>query len=367
MSVRGFGATASTLISDKNGRKLFLLALGAAAAVRLLVILFVPPGTDVFYYDRQAVEVLLSLQSPYLHHFTDIPASLATPGAENTFAYLPFTTLYLLPFYFTGDIRVGFIVADILIGVILYALGGGRNGTSLFYWFVPFTVIFSTIYLNNSLISLLFISIFVIFENSERRFLGALSFGIALSAIQFAWLLLPFVLYYYLRARRWKEPTIAVLVALALILPFFVAAPADFYNDVINFQFTRLTLDLFTRTGPLGYNLNLSLNGFLTTFAMLTLPQAVRLLICVALLPVFLFRMQNLERLLLRATGYTLLALFVLPNDFFWAYTELPFLLFLGYASLVWHRRSWTAGSPNEAVHAALTSLQVKPPLQIKT
>ncbi len=331
------------------------------------MIIFVPSGTDVFYYDRQAVEVLLSLQNPYGHHFTGIPASLDTPGAANTFAYLPFTALYLVPFYFTGDIRVGFIVADILIGVVLYSLSGGRNGTLLLYWFVPFTVVFSTIYLNNSLISLLFISLFVIFEHSERRFLGALSFGIALSAVQFAWLLLPFVLYYYLRAWRWKESAIAVLVALALILPFFVAGPAEFYSDVINFQFTRLTIDLITRTGPLGYNINPSLNGFLITFSRVTLPQTVRLLISAALLPVFLFRVQNLEGLLIRTTGYTLLVLFILPNDFFWAYTELPSLLFLGYASLVWHRRSTAAGSRKKGAHVPPTSPRVKPPLQIKT
>lgn len=367
MSVRGFGSTASTLLSDKKGRKLLLLALGTAAALRLVVILFVPPGTDVFYYDRQAVEVLLSLQSPYGHHFTGVPASLATPGAENTFAYLPFTALYLVPFYFTGDVRVGFVVADILIGVILYAIGGGRNGTSFLYWFVPFTVIFSTIYLNNSLISLLFISLFVISEHSKRAFLGALSFGIALSAIQLAWLLLPFVLYYYLSAWRWKESTIAVLVALALILPFFVFGPADFYNNVINFQFTRPTMDLITKTGPLGININLTLNGFLTTFARLTLPQTVRLLISSALLPLFVFRTQNLERLLIRTAGYTLVVLFILPNDFFWAYTELPFLLFLGYLSLVWYRRSWTGGSSRKVSRVAPTSLQVKPQLQIKT
>jgi uncharacterized membrane protein len=300
----------------------------------------VPPGTDVFYFDRQAVEFIVNLQNPYGHHFTEIPSALETPGAESVFPYLPFTALYLVPFYFTGDIRVGFIAADVLIGVVLYRLSSEAKTTSLIYWFIPFTVIFSTVYVNNSLISLPFIALFVLLEKLGRRFLGALSFGLALSATQFAWLLLPFILYNYLRDWRWKESALAVLVALVVILPFFIAGPANFYNDIIAFQFTRQTLSLVTTAGPLGYNVNLSLNGLLLTFLNFTLPGAVRLLLSAALLPLFALRAKNLERFLIHTSGYLFLAVFILPNDFFWAYTELPFFLFLAYLSLFQGKRS---------------------------
>ncbi len=360
-------SSGSTAFRDTNGRKLFLLALGIAAAVRLLVALFLRPGTDVFYYDQEAIAVLLSLHSPYGHHFSGIPVPLGTVGAENTFAYLPLTVLFLVPFYLMGDIRIGFMVADIAIGITIYALGRGGVRPLLIYWFVPFTVIFSTVYLNNSLIALLFISLFVKLEQSERRSLGAISFGFALSAIQFAWLLFPFVLCYYLRTWRWKESVISTLLALAIIAPFALFGPADFYNNVIGFQFARPTLDLFANVGPLGYNVNPTLNGFLTTLAGVTLPASVRLFASGALLPFFLWRMRDLKGFLIRATGYVLLVMFILPNDFFWSYAELPFVLFLIYASWVWEGRSSTSGWPQETPGGAPTSLQVKPRLQINT
>ena len=79
-----------------------------AVAARLVLILLVPPTTDVYYYDAQAAEALIAGSSPYAHTFTGIPPRLVTPGAANVFAYLPFTALYLVPFRLLGDVRFGF-------------------------------------------------------------------------------------------------------------------------------------------------------------------------------------------------------------------------------------------------------------------
>jgi hypothetical protein len=306
-----------------------------AIAARLLLIALLSPGSDVFYYDQQAAQTLLAGANPYTHTFTGIPSSLATPGAERVFAYLPFTAIYLIPFYLLGDIRFGFLVADAIIGFSLYSLGGRWSSlSSLVFLLMPFTLIFSTFYLNNSLISMAFLSLFFLFEKRGNRVGTATALGVSLASIQLAWLLFPFLAYYLVRSGRAKDLALSILVPAAIILPFAIWSFSDFFSSTIAFEFGRPTLNLVTATGPLGLTLNLSLNGFLQTFTNSTLPSLARVGTMVILLPVLLLRTRNLHQVLFNGGLFTVISVFVLPNNFFWAYTELPFLLFLALFSL---------------------------------
>ncbi len=260
---------------------------------------------------------------------------MATPGGERVFAYLPFTALYLIPFYLLGDVRLGFLAADAVIGFSIYKLGGRWSTlSSLVFLLMPFTIIFSTLYVNNSLVSMAFLSLFLLFEKLGNRLSAAIALGVSLASIQLAWLLFPFLAYYMFRDRRVRDLAVSVIVPVAIMLPFAIWSFSDFISDIILFQFARPTLNFITTTGPLGYSINPSLNGFLLLFTNSTLPFFVRLGAMVILLPVFLMRARSLSDILLRGGLFTLISVFVLPNNFFWAYAELPFLVFLALFSV---------------------------------
>jgi hypothetical protein len=316
----------------------FITGFAVSIVARALILAFFGPASDVFYYDKQAAQTLLAGANPYTHTFTAIPSALETPGAERVFAYLPFTAIYQIPFYLLGDIRLGFLVANAIIGLSLYMLGGKRSTlASLIFLLNPVTMIFSTIYLDNSLVSIAFLALFLAFDRWGNRFSAGVALGLSLASIQLAWILFPFLAYYLVRRGQTKVLAVSLLVFAAVLLPFAVWSFPDFISDTIFFQFSRPTLGVVTQTGPLGYSLNLSLNGFLQTLANFTLPSFVRVGAIAILLPFLMRRSKTLNDVLLRGGIFTLISIFVLPNNFFWVYTELPFVVFLAYISINSH------------------------------
>ncbi len=320
-----------------------------AVVARLVLILLVSPTTDVYYYDTQAAEALLAGSSPYAHTYTGIPPRLVTPGAASVFAYLPFTALYLVPFRVLGDVRLGFVLADLLIALTLY-LSTEKRGTTIaeVYLFTPFVVVFSTIYINNAVVSMLFLALFFYFERNSRRHLPPVCLGLSLASIQFVWLILPVILYYQSRERKFKEIIIELATASLVILPFALLDFNSFLYETVTFQFSRPVLGVTTITGPidlslgslLNINLNLSLNGFLLTLSGFTLPLWSRAGALAVLLPFVLKRVKDLSSMAYASGVFLLATLFVLPSDFFLPYIELPFFIFLTFL---------TSGSPRES------------------
>ncbi|MBI3841528.1 MAG: hypothetical protein HY297_06240 [Thaumarchaeota archaeon] len=312
-----------------------IVVLSVGAALRSLVMLVVKPLTDVYYYDTEAARALVQGVNPYGHFYGGLPLGiLTTPGAANVFTYLPFTAMFFVPFYLAGDVRLGLILADIIIGACFVWAGLRRSLlASSVYLFFPFTILLSTVFLNNTVVSMLFIALFFALERRGRGLLGATCFGIALATVQFSWFVFPFVAYYYLRGRRWKEPLLIVGVAALIIAPYFVANPSAFVFDTLMFQFVRPTVAVVSYFGPLGYYVNLALNAILLSVVHASLPLYARVGLVGAILPVFLYKMKGSQRLALYSGLYLLLSVFVLSNDFFISYTELPFLLLLFYAT----------------------------------
>jgi hypothetical protein len=323
------------LSSSLSRSAVYLLAALALALVgRLLLSLFLGPATDVYYFDTEAVRVLLLGQNPYTHTFTSAPAQLMTPGGGSGFAYLPFTFAYLVPFYLLGDVRVGFVLADLVIGAAIARMSGPRSlPCALVYLFAPFTLLFSTVYLNDSLVAMCFIGPSFLAETKGRHRLSSVSYGLALASNQLAWLLLPFILLYHIRKRQVRYAFVSLAVAAAAIVPFFLASPTAFVQDILSFQFARSVLPLVGVNGPLGLNLNPSLAG--TTFSLLgfVVPTYLRIALDGVILGALLLRQKRPETMLLPAAVFVLASVFLLPNDFFWAYAELPFMLFLLWLS----------------------------------
>ena len=311
-----------------------------AVAARLVFILLVSPTTDVYYYDTQAAEALLSGTSPYAHTFTGIPARLLTPGATNVFSYLPFTALYLVPFRLLGDVRIGFVIADLLIALTLYLSAEGRRMTIAgVYLFAPFVVVFSTIYINNAIVSMLFLALFFYFERKGGRLLAPFCLGLSLASIQFAWLILPVILYYQSKEKKFRDIVIELATVVLVMLPFAILDFNSFFYETISFQFSRPVLGVITITGPIGLslgallniNLNLSLNGFLLTLAGFTLPLWSRVVALAVFLPFVLKRVKDLSSMAYASGVFLLVTLFVLPSNFFLPYIELPFFIFLAF------------------------------------
>jgi hypothetical protein len=179
---------------------------------------------------------------------------------------------------------------------------------------------------------MLFIAGWLVLEKSGRGVPGAACLGLALASSQFSFLILPFALFYYLRVGRWKEPLVAGLLAALVVAPFFAAGPAAFVSETITFQFERDTAALIAAGGPTGFVLNPSLNAMLISGFGVSAPVYLKVLI-EAILALPLLRVRGLRSLVRNSFLFTLASVFILPNDFFWAYLELPFMLLLFWVS----------------------------------
>jgi len=340
-------------VSGRKGWLVVLLLLLLALVPRLVLMVLLPPGSDVYYVDSEAARVMASGQNPYDHTFatippalatpgaahvfaylpfTAIPPALATPGATHIFAYLPFTVIYLVPFYLMGDIRFGLVVADMLIGYCIYSIGGGRRSAvaSILFLFAPFSILLSTVYVSNLLIGVLFVSLFFVLEKRSRSRAGAVALGIALATSLLIWLVFPFVAYRYVRTGRWVLALLAASIAGIIVLPFVVATgPSNFVYEALTFQFTRPTLPLVSYIEPLGYNVNLALSAITLSLSHFALPGVLRVALVLLALPLCMKRATDHAGMMLQASLFASAAIFVLPNNLFWAYAELPVVTFL--------------------------------------
>jgi hypothetical protein len=327
--------TTDESVAHGSGRRRWfiplLLLLSLAVVPRVVLMILLPPGSDVYYVDSEAALALSTGQNPYDHTFTTIPLALATPGAAHIFAYLPFTVIYLVPFYLMGDVRFGLVVADVLIGYCIYSIGGRwRTVASAVFLFAPFSILLSTVYVNNLLIGALFVSLFFVLEKRSGGRAGAFSLGIALATSLLIWLVFPFVAYRYIRTGRWVLALLAASVAGIIMLPFVAATgPSTFVYQILTFQFTRPTLPLVSYIEPIGYNINPALSAITLSLFHFALPGVLRVALVLLALPLCMKRATDQAAMMLQASLFATVAIFVLPNNLFWAYAELPIVTFL--------------------------------------
>src|SRR5438093_318610 len=148
---------------------------------------------------------------------------------------------------------------------------------------------------------MLFLALFFYFERKGGRLRAPVCLGLSLASNQVPWLILPVILYYQSRERRFKDITIELAAAFLVMLPFALLDFNSFFYETITFQFSRPVLEVITITGPidlslgalLNINLNLSLNGFLLTLSGFTLPLWSRAGAIAVLLPFLRLRSQS--------------------------------------------------------------------------
>jgi hypothetical protein len=309
------------------------IMLAAAAVIRALVAIGIPPGSDVYYFLTEGARTLLSGGNPYQHTYTSIPSNLITPGAHQVFAYLPATLLYLAPFLLAGDVRLGVITADLIIGACLYLYGGRWHLAAAFiYFFLPFVILFSTVFLNATVIAMAFIAAFFVLESRGRGALGAVSFGVALATVQFSLLVVPCLLVYYVRRGRWVEPLIMIATALLITAPFLLLSPRPLVQETIFFQFGRSPAPLLASGGLIGLTLNPSLSAMALAAFGVRVPLYVKAVAELAVIAVFA-RVTDTSSLARNSAFLVIVSVIILPDDFFWSYLELPFMFLLFWLS----------------------------------
>ena len=326
----------------------FILVLAAALAIRLFL-LAVPgaPKTDVFYYDTQAVSDLLRGANPYGHIYV-VPPTVATPGAARVFAYLPGVFAFLVPAGAAMDIRVGLILADVVAAISLYAIRGKYSvWSAAIFLLLPPTILFSTWFPDNSMPAIAFLAVAIAVESRGKRWASAALWGLAAASSQLVWLVFPLYLYRSYKLNRLRDAAVSGLVAVATVVPFLLWAPGTFFYDTTLFQFEREALSLVT-PGPFGINLNLSIQGIASTLGF-SVPLVVRAGVVVLVLAVAMRYVKgSLGSLLLASTLFLTVTLFVLPEDLYLAYFELPLFMLLAWFAL----RGERAAAPREAPEA---------------
>ncbi len=311
--------------------------LAVALAIRVYLVLVSPPGSDVYYYDTQAAQLILQGVNPYGHQFTGIPPALATPGAQDVFAYLPFTALFVVPFYLLGNIKFATVAADLIIGICLFQFS--RK------WSLPLAALFLlvplTYYTNNATLGTAFVAASLALESRGRRLLSSVALGVALATSLFVWLAFPFFAWWYAKRDESKGLLVALGTFAAITVPFVAAGPSDFLYDVLFFQLGRPAPGLLSSGWTVGFNLNPSLSGLMVSIVGQPAPLYLRAGLSVVALVVLLFARprddhyagrseSELESsMLLRSALFVAVAVFVIPTVFFFAYAEFPIVLFL--------------------------------------
>jgi uncharacterized membrane protein len=305
--------------------------IGAAVAVRLAMVIFLRPLVDVYYYDAQAVSYLVSGVDPYGQAYGGIPAWLATPGAQNVYAYLPGVVLFLAPFGAVSDVRLGLVAADVVVSACILGLGGGRSRrAALAFMLAPWSFLFSTSYPDNTLVAMVFLGLYLLAETRNRGRPASVLLGVSVASSQFVWLVLPFFFVLRARGRRLAEAGLSVLTAALVIVPFAAWNYSAFVYDTLAFQFVRPVQSLVTQEA-FGLNFNPTLSGIVWTASGLAVPLLLKAAIAAAALCYLLLKTRDTSGLLLNSSLFLLLSVFVLPDDFSWWYLELPFVTLLAW------------------------------------
>jgi hypothetical protein len=193
---------------------------------------------DVYYADTQAAQLILGLKNPYVHTYIIHEYTL------DVFAYLPFVPIYYAIFVPFGDIRYGSIFADILIMLSVYLMAKATHWGIRVYAPLAFAVFPASIWLTsvastNIMVGSAFFLLSIAVLERGKFIPAAVFLGLGVAASQLTIIALPLVGVYFWKNRKFSSFTLALLVPVAIALPFFLASPSRFIDQVVLFQFER--------------------------------------------------------------------------------------------------------------------------------
>jgi hypothetical protein len=129
----------------------------------------------------------------------------------------------------------------------------------------------------------------------------------------------------------------------AISLPFLAADSSSFLHDVLFFQLDRLAPPLVTEGGAFGLTLNPSLSGLMVTLIGHPAPLYLSGTAALVVMALLLYwrnprakiatgqptESELTSSMVLRSSLCVAISVFVIPSVFFFAYLELPIVLFL--------------------------------------
>jgi hypothetical protein len=296
-------------------RKLIVVVL-IGIFIRVLPIVFPVLNplklADIYYADTESAKAVLGLQNPYTYAYS------TDAGPPNVYAYLPAVPFFFAPFQLLfGDVRYGSVFADSVTAFCCYAVARAINPRLAIYSalaaaLLPTSVVLTSIIGNNVMVGTMFLALAVAFLFKDKYFWFGFFFGIGLATNQLLVLALPFLAFYLYERHRLDALLISVILALAVILPFYIAAPQRFFYDTVSFQFQR----------------QLQPNGFLGLYSIvrmqtgISIPSWARILtVAVIGSIIFAYRRPFSKIAVLGETGiFMAVSAFVLPVNGFWSY-----------------------------------------------
>ena len=221
-----------TIVPGLRRYRLYLAgALLIAAHAVIVLRIPVPPHQDVWRFLNFGVDALFKGQNPYTDY-------LGPDGQAIRLTYPPAVILLLAPFrVLLGDIRWGYIACEAILVVLLPRLVR-RAGGSLARWqealiLIPLVLPRSAqaffVFSNQDWVLLTLAAGALVLAFDSRSFWSGLLVGLGIASKQY---FVVFPVLYLLPTLRRRAVVIAVVVALAIILPFVAWGPGAFVDHV---------------------------------------------------------------------------------------------------------------------------------------
>jgi len=200
-------------------------AVGAATGIVTIVV--VPdPHIDVWYLLQQSSDGLRHGQDMYRQHW------MHSHGLQAIYPYLPVTTVVLAPFrWLASDVRAGLLLASLLTSWQLRRMAPlAPAGLALLVLIHPhWAFLIDQSWTEPLLLALLTAAVWAVAR--DRPGLALLALAVALACKQHVVLLLP--LFALWPRFGWRRALGAGGLALLLVLPWIVWAPAQFWHDAV--------------------------------------------------------------------------------------------------------------------------------------
>ena len=206
------------------------LALGLAALTGVVTVVVVDdPDIDVWYLLQQSSDGLARGQDMYQQHWA------RSDGLRDVYPYLPGTTLLLAPSRWAlGDVRYALLLAGLLAVVVGFRLAGRYGGVAAP---VPLLLVMQPkwpILVGQSWtepLLLLALGTALVALREGRGWLAVVALAVALAAKQHVVLLVP--LFALWPGVGWRRAAGSCALAGAVVLPWVVWAPGDFWRDAV--------------------------------------------------------------------------------------------------------------------------------------
>jgi hypothetical protein len=224
-------AVAAALLAPARWRQsLWRVSIVLAAATGITTIVFVDnPNIDVWQLLQQSSSGLLHGDDMYRQHWAH------STGLQEVYPYLPASTLVLAPFrWLSGDVRFGLLAAT-LLAVVLVARRRGSDAApvaALLYVVPAWPLLVNRSWTEPELVLALAAAVLAI--GSRRGGIAVLALGVALASKQPIVLLLP--VFAIWPGFGWRRTAAACAAGLAIVAPWLIAGPRDFWHDAVHAQ-----------------------------------------------------------------------------------------------------------------------------------